>query len=189
MYPECAKKTLVPGRLVQKISMPQCDFILLDSLVGEDGDKKVHVGGALDAAQAEWLEAELAKGSRPTIVCSHHECKELRLNSGKTLAEVLPYMPHVRGYINGHIHRWYTEWRRRFDGDPRFMRVLSLPATGNWGDLGYSLMRFTPEKTAEVRLRQDDYCYPKPVDAAKRPRSWDLAVADNRGQMCTFDLS
>ena len=189
VHPECAQKTLVPGRLVQKISTSQCDFILLDSLVGEDGDNKIVVRGALDKAQAEWLEETLAQGSRPTIVCAHHECKELKLNNGKTLAEVLPYMPHVRGYINGHIHRWYTEWRRRFDGDPRFMRVLSLPATGNWGDLGYCLMRFTPEKTAEVRLFQDDYCYPRNVDASRRPRAWDILVSDNRGLVCSFDLA
>lgn len=188
VHPECAAKTKVLGRLVQVVETPLCDFILLDSLIGEDGDNKIVVRGALDHAQAEWLAAELANRTRPTIVCAHHVCEELKLNNGKSLSATLPYMPHVRGYINGHIHRWYSEWKRRFDGDPRFMRMLSLPATGNWGDLGYCLMRFTEQKTAEVRLFQDDYCYPRPVPAEKRPRSWDMLVSDNRGCICTFDL-
>ena len=64
----------------------------------------------------------------------------------------------------------------------------TVAVSGNWGDLGYCLMRFTPEKTAEVRLFQNDYCYPKPVSAEKRPRAWDMIVSDNRNLVCTFDL-
>ena len=189
VHPECAAKTQVPGRLVQVLETPRCDFILLDSLIGEDGDSRIVVRGELDHAQAEWLEARLASTDKSTIVCAHHACGELKLNSGKTLEQALPTIPHVRGYIYGHVHRWSTEWKRRFDGDPRFMRALSLPATGNWGDLGYCLLRLTPEETAEVRLFQNDYCYPKPLPAAKRPRSWDMVVADNRNLSCTFDLA
>jgi hypothetical protein len=165
-----------------------CDFILLDSLIGEDGDEKIVVRGALDPVQTEWLEATVSKGDKPAIVCAHHDCEELLNGKGKPLEEFLPYIPRVRGFIHGHIHRWNHEWQRRFDGDGRFMRRLSLPATGNWGDLGYCLMRFTPEKTAEVRLFQNDYCYPKPVPAEKRPRAWDMIVSDNRNLVCTFDL-
>ena len=188
VHPECAAKTQIPGRLVQVVETPMCDFILLDSLIGEDGDEKIVVRGALDQAQAEWLEAEVAKGDKPAIVCAHHTCGELKNAKGKPLGSFLPYFPRVRGFIHGHIHRWDKEWQRRFDGDGRLMRRLSLPATGNWGDLGYCLMRFTPEKTAEVRLFQNDYCYPKPVPAEKRPRAWDMIVSDNRNLVCTFDL-
>ena len=188
VHPECAAKTQIPGRLVQVVETPMCDFILLDSLIGEDGDEKIVVRGALDQAQAEWLEVEIAKGDKPAIVCAHHACDELKTAKGKSLHKFLPYIPRVRGFIHGHIHRWDKEWCRRFDGDGRFMRRLSLPATGNWGDLGYCLMRFTQEKTAEVRLFQNDYCYPKPVPAEKRPRAWDMIVSDNRNLVCTFDL-
>jgi len=189
VHPECAAKSRVPKRLVQVVETPRCDFVLLDSLIGEDGDSKIVVRGALDPAQAEWLESIVnAKGEKPLIVCAHHSCEELKMNSGKLLIQTLPYIPRVRGYIHGHIHRWTHEWRRRFDGDPRFMRHLSLPATGNWGDLGYCLMRFTAENTAEVRLFQDDYCYPRPVAAEKRPKSWDMVVSDNRNLVCTFNL-
>jgi hypothetical protein len=187
-HSECAAKMQVPGRLVQVVETPMCDFILLDSLIGEDGDEKIVVRGALDQAQAEWLEVEIAKGDKPAIVCAHHTCEELKNAKGKRLDSFLPYFPRVRGFIHGHIHRWDKEWQRRFDGDGRLMRRLSLPATGNWGDLGYCLMRFTPEKTAEVRLFQNDYCYPKPVPAEKRPRAWDMIVSDNRNLVCTFDL-
>ena len=188
VHPECAAKSPLPGRLVQVVETPMCDFILLDSLIGEDGDDKIVVRGALDPVQTEWLEATVSKGDKPAIVCAHHDCEELLNSKGKPLEEFLPYIPRVRGFIHGHIHRWNHEWQRRFDGDGRFMRRLSLPATGNWGDLGYCLLRFTPEKTAEVRLFQNDYCYPKPVPAEKRPRSWDMIVFDNRNLVCTFDL-
>ena len=188
VHPECAAKSPLPGRLVQVVETPMCDFILLDSLIGEDGDDKIVVRGALDPVQTEWLEAIVSKGDKPAIVCAHHDCEELLNSKGKPLEEFLPYIPRVRGFIHGHIHRWNHEWQRRFDGDGRFMRRLSLPATGNWGDLGYCLLRFTPEKTAEVRLFQNDYCYPKPVPAEKRPRSWDMIVFDNRNLVCTFDL-
>ena len=188
VHPECAAKSPVLGRLVQVVETPMCDFILLDSLIGEDGDDKIVVRGALDPVQTEWLEATVSKGDKPAIVCAHHDCEELLNSKGKPLEEFLPYIPRVRGFIHGHIHRWNHEWQRRFDGDGRFMRRLSLPATGNWGDLGYCLLRFTPEKTAEVRLFQNDYCYPKPVPAEKRPRSWDMIVSDNRNLVCTFDL-
>jgi hypothetical protein len=188
VHPECAAKSPVPGRLVQIVETPACDFIILDSLIGEDGDKKIVVKGALDSVQAEWLEATVSKGDKPAIVCAHHACDELKTAKGKSLHKFLPYIPRVRGFIHGHIHRWYHEWLRRFDGDGRFMRRLSLPATGNWGDLGYCMLRFMPEKTAEVRLFQNDYCYPKPVSAEKRPRAWDMIVSDNRNLVCTFDL-
>lgn len=188
VHPECAAKSPVPGRLVQVVETPACDFIFLDSLIGEDGGKKIIVKGELDPVQAEWLEATVSKGDKPAIVCAHHACDELKTAKGKSLHKFLPYIPRVRGFIHGHIHRWYHEWQRRFDGDGRFMRRLSLPATGNWGDLGYCMLRFTPEKTAEVRLFQNDYCYPKPVSAEKRPRSWDMIVSDNRNLVCTFDL-
>ena len=188
VHPECAVKSPVPNRLVQVVETPQCDFVMLDSLIGEDGDDKIVVRGALDHVQAEWLEAELAKRTKPVIICAHHSCDELQLNSGKSLSRVLPYMPQVRGYIYGHVHRWSVEWKRRFDGDGRFMRALSLPATGNWGDLGYCLMRFTDRQMAEVRLFQDDYCYPRPAEPGKRPRCWDMVVSDNRDSCCTFDL-
>lgn len=187
--PDCAGKTQIPNRLVQIVETPACDFILLDSLIGEDGDPKIVVRGALDAPQAEWLESVVKKGDKPAIVCAHHSCRELKINSGKRLSDFLPYIPRVRGFIHGHLHTWDNEWHRRFDGDGRFMRRLSLPATGNWGDLGYCMLRFTPEKTAEVRLFQNDYCYPKPVPAEKRPRCWDMIVSDNRNVMCTFDLA
>ena len=49
VHPECAAKSQVPKRLVT----PRCDFILLDSLIGEDGDSRIVVRGALDPAQAE----------------------------------------------------------------------------------------------------------------------------------------
>jgi hypothetical protein len=188
IHPEARIESPVPGKLVQTVETPGCDFILLDSLIGEDGDDKIVVRGELDKAQAEWLEATVSQGDKPAIVCAHHTCRELKGTSGKPLDEILPYYPRVRGFIHGHIHRWECEWQRRFDGDPRFMRKLSLPATGNWGDLGFCLMRMTPGKTAEVRLHQDDYCYPKPLPKAKRPRSWDMVVADNRNLLCSFDL-
>jgi hypothetical protein len=188
VHPECAAKSPVPGRLVQVVETPACDFIILDSLIGEDGDEKIVVRGALDPVQAEWLEATVSKGDKPAIVCAHHACDELKTAKGKSLHKFLPYIPRVRGFIHGHIHRWYHEWQRRFDGDGRFMRRLSLPATGNWGDLGYCMLQFTPEKTAEVRLFQNDYCYPKPVSAEKRPRAWDMIVSDNHNLVCTFDL-
>jgi len=188
VHPEAAALSPISGKLMQKISLPACDFLFLDSLIGPDGSDKIVVAGAIDAEQGEWLLRETAgETGKSVIVCAHHSPEELKLPDKTSLAEQLPRQPRVRGYIYGHVHRWAHTWHRRFDGDPRFMRGLSLPATGNWGDLGYALLRFDGTK-AEVRLFQDDYCYPRPVAPEKRPASWDLVVADNRQVVCTFDL-
>lgn len=188
VHPECAAKSPVKGRLVQKIEMPACDFLFLDSLIGEDGSPKIVVDGAIDAEQSAWLEGEVAGMGKPIVVCAHHAPEELRFASGGTLESRLPHFPRVRGYIYGHVHRWSSKWCRRFDGNPQFMRSLSLPATGNWGDLGYALLRFEGKK-ARIHLFQDEYCYPKNIENGAPPSEWASIVEDNRNAVCTINLN
>ena len=188
VHPECAAKSPIKGRLVRKIELPACDFLFLDSLIGEDGSPKIVVAGAIDAEQSAWLEREVSGVGKPVIVCAHHAPHELKFANGDTLERRLPYFPRVRGYIHGHVHRWSSKWCRRADENPRFMRVMSLPATGNWGDLGYALMRIEGMKV-RVRLFQDDYRHSKPLKGGVPPPEWTSVVEDNRNAVCTFDLA
>ena len=71
--------------------------------------------GALDDGRLEWLEAQLAADTTPTIVAMHHPPIVIGLpildaigiaEPGRTaLRELLARSPHVRRVVAGHVHR------------------------------------------------------------------------------------
>jgi len=190
VYPEYAKTTKVPGRIVSVVDAGKVDFLLLDGLQGTDDRPQNEMGpggGKLDPAQQEWLRAELPKWKKPVFVCSHFPLKEL--NVGKqSLTHLLYATSQVAGYIHGHDHRWYklhpiVGWQ-----NSRLVRSLCLPSTGHWGDIGYTTFK-TSKTEAVATLRQFEYFFPSPK--AQRPEDqelWNRITAENQHQTCTFML-
>ena len=188
-WPEYAKSSPVPGRIVSVIPFPQADLILLDALKGADdrGERDMGpVDGTIDPAQLEWFEKWIAQAKRPFFIGTH-QCSDLRLE-GKSLAQRTLASPFAAGWIHGHDHQWVQEFRIESWRSTRTLPVLTLPSTGHWGDIGYVLFRTSPGQ-AVAELVQNDFYFPKPVDdLAKRPAAWDLRVADNRGRKMHFKL-
>ena len=105
VFPDYKKRCLVPGRIVSKVSTPNADLILLDTLKSREGEdwaeptnKGSHVEGAIDATQRNWLRETLAAATRPTFVGAHHDAREVGI-----VKEIVT-TPTVFGYIFGHEH-------------------------------------------------------------------------------------
>ena len=139
------KNTLVPGRLVTIVKTPRSDFILLDSL--KDGK----VSGEINTAQRSWLKSHLAKRTKPAFICAHHSLYDTKL---LTLMEQYPC---VAGYFHGHLHNW------RSTQSKKGLSIISAPSTGQWGDIGYVVVKQTVDK-AIVELTMMDYYYPAPKE-------------------------
>ena len=82
--------------------------VLLDSVV--EGEEHTH-GGALSAAQLDWLKARLAEHPGPVNVILHHHANPLhtlvdriRLAEPEAFAEVLKTHGDIRQVIAGHVH-------------------------------------------------------------------------------------
>ena len=196
VYPDYAKRTKVPGRIVSVASGADVDILMLDGLQGTDDRKPNDMGpvsGRLDEAQCEWLKAELPKWPRKVIVGSHFPLKELSVEPYKSLAAFLnAECPNVKGYIHGHDHRWYNKWSAMGWSSRKMIRSACLPSTGHWGDIGYTTFR-TDAKKAELTLVSKDFYFPKPLNAAKgekRPPEWDMILAEHRrSPTVTFPLA
>ena len=160
-FPEAAAQTVVPGRLVTVVSLAHCDFIMLDSLKGDnDGKANGPVEGELNAAEGEWLKANLPGWKRPVLLGAHHPIKELSVD-GASLCDFLGGCPNFVGWIHGHSHRWETSWSTDWKVKRRPVPLLTLPSNGLWGDIGYALFRTDP-KEAVAELVQKDYWNPVP---------------------------
>ncbi len=176
LYPDYAKTTKVPGRIVSTVTTPHADLILLDSC--QEGP----VEGKLNDEQKEWLSSTLKNYAKPVFVGSHHPLNELGI------AKDLVSSPMVAGYIHGHNHRWLKTWRKRNWRDTFTLRQLCLPSTGHWGDIGYTLFRIQPDR-AIAELCQHDFFFPKPASRPEEaPPEWAIYVEENKGQQCTFLL-
>lgn len=174
IYPDYAKTTKVPGRIVSIVSTQHADFILLDSL------REGLVEGKLNDDQQEWLSSTLKNYTKPVFIGSHHPLHELGI------AENLFSSPMVAGYIHGHNHRWLKTWKTRNWSDAYTLRQLCLPSTGHWGDIGYTLFRVQSDR-AVAELRQHDFFFPKPTSRPEEaPPEWAIYVEENKGQQCTF---
>ena len=188
VYPEYARRTKVPGRIVSVVDIGPADILMLDSLAGSDdrgNNSSGPVPGTLDAAQQEWLLAELPKWKRPVFVCAHHPVFELTAG-GKPLSELFFNSPAFAGYINGHNHRWYAEWSLRNYSQRKLLCYLGLPSTGHWGDIGYTLFRTTPSD-AVANLVQHDFFFPNPLkEGEPRPEMWNAIMEKNRGAHYRF---
>ena len=186
LWPEYAKSSPVPGRIVSVIPLQHADLVLLDALKGSDdrGERDMGpVDGTIDPAQLEWFESWVAQAKRPFFIGTH-QCSDLRLE-GKSLAQRTLKSPFAAGWIHGHDHRWAQDFRIESWRSTRTLPILTLPSTGHWGDIGYVRFRTSPGQ-ALAELVQYDFYFPKPVEASKRPASWDLWVADNRDKKMHF---
>lgn len=185
-YPEYAKTSPVPGRIVSIIDLGQSDLILLDTLKesGENEGDKNAVEGCLDDAQWNWLLTESQRRKRPFFVGSHHDPKDL---GGRKMQWRMSTAKNFVGYIHGHHHKWMSDWFACDWQNTHVYRVAGLPSTGWWGDIGYAEFRTYPDR-AELSLSKDnDFFFPKPLPAnEKRPANWEMIRSAHHGQSVIF---
>ena len=182
-FPEAAAQTVVPGRLVTVTHLPHCDFIMLDSLKGDnDGKDRGPVEGELNQAECDWLKANLPTWRRPVFLGAHHSIRELLV--GKTsLVEFLGACPSFAGWIHGHDHQWLPRWATAWNTKRRTIRLLTLPSNGLWGDIGYTIFRMDA-KGAVATLVSKDFWNPvpgRPSDAVR-----ESILCSRANQSCTF---
>ena len=188
VFPEAAKGSPVPGRIVSCVSLGHCDLVLLDSLKAADGAERGPTEGELNDAQQEWLAADLPTRTRPTVVAAHHPARELRVK-GRKMGSVLQDAPKAVGWINGHEHFWMKEplggyfWEA---SNQDTLRGLYLPSAGLWGDIGYVEFRTGPT-AAVAKLVQVDYWFHDHLhEGEEKPETWKTIIAENDGDVCRF---
>lgn len=186
-WPEYADRTLVPGRITTRVNLGHCDLILLDTLWEDhlDETRMCKVSGEIDGTQFDWLKAEIANLTRPTFVAAHHPADEMEKGDGAAFIDLMMSSPAVVGYLHGHKHVWSPKLMRRTGckwGDSRFKRVLGLPSTGHWGDIGHVVFRTFPG-AARADLVENDHFFPNP-DA----KTWidEEMIRERQGLSCTF---
>ena len=195
-WPEYADRTLVPGKIVSKVRGLHFDYIMLDTLDQPVATDRWITPGVLDDNQRDWLRAECAAATRPLIVMAHHPAIELgvpgksgpksALDFGEVILGKKSAPTKCCGFIHGHDHYWYVTRSLKPWYESRVGRTASLPSTGHWGDIGYALLRESPDR-AVVSLVQYDYFSPQPLNADEKPRSdWKAVVEDNANASCTF---
>lgn len=155
VWPEYAKTSPVPGRIVSKLELPHVDLLMLDTLNALEVEKfKKSRPGEMDGAQREWLAMTLKASTKPVLTCAHHKPGEGKV----ALAELLMKSGSCRGHIHGHWHKWardffYTGW------NPQHVKpYVGLPSTGHWGDIGYATMRTFPDRV-EITNHQCDFFF------------------------------
>ena len=186
-FPDYRARMLMGDRVVSKVSTPNADLILLDSLKTRPGmewaeaDGKGNPGeGEVSAAQRELLREMLAGTTRPTFVGAHHSAEECGIRKEIVMSGS------VFGYIYGHLH----EWRTRYLHDGTFansqtVQTATLPSAGYYGDLGYATFRTFPDR-AVLSLRQDDFFFNRQWPGKPRPKNWAERVKMNAGASVTF---
>jgi hypothetical protein len=163
VFPErSSERALVAGRLVTVVNTAHADFILLDSCL--EGP----VNGGLDDAQRVWLQETLARAAKPVFVGAHHPITETGV------AGLMASNAVCAAYIYGHKHMGKQQ---REAG----VETLCLPSTGHWGDIGYVLVKLSPEG-AVFTLHQRDYYAPRPaVKPEDAKPEWKQRVKKNDG--------
>ena len=186
VFPAYKARCLVPGRIVSKVSTPNADLILLDTLKSYKGEdwaeptnKGSHVNGMIDAAQREWLNETLAAAKRPTFVGAHHDAREVGI-----VKEIVT-SPTVYGYIFGHEHVWDENFLHYGYSDSRTVQTATLPSGGFWGDIGYALFKTFADR-AELTVRQVDFWFNRRWQGKPRPKNWDERVRMHDGHTVTF---
>ncbi|MBR4901345.1 MAG: metallophosphoesterase [Victivallales bacterium] len=147
VFPE-RKSNLVADRLVTVVKTPRSDFVLLDSL--KDGK----ISGTLDEKQRTWLKSFLSKQKKSTFICAHHSIYDTKL---QTLLEKTPC---VAGYFHGHLHSWVETQTKKG------LNCISIPSTGQWGDIGYAVLTQN-NLHAKMVSTIVDYYYPMPKEPPK----------------------
>ena len=180
-WPESAASSLVPGRFVHVVPVGGVDLVLMDSLWESPGVGTFNeVDGKVDGGQLEWLAEWGAKATRPFVVCTHHDGRQM-----KSFAKAaMKSSPKMCGYLHGHRHCWMPDVLHVWGSAARAVRSVGLPSTGAWGDIGFALFRAYSDR-AELTLVERDFYFPKPAPAAANP-SWKAVLAENRNARVTF---
>ena len=195
-WPEYAKTSPVPGRIVSVVPLKHADLVMLDTLKGEVGGTEEIAGpGSADLgdAQQEWLEDWVSKAKRPFFLASHHPEYEPSncqlLVKGKRIDKFMWKYPLAAGYIHGHNHKWRTDLSVVHYSPNGQFPILGLPSAGYWGDIGYVLFRTSP-KGARATLRQTEYFFARwtgdVTNPATHPAMWKERARQNDGQTCLF---
>lgn len=186
VFPEYKSRLLVPGRIVSKVSTPNADLILLDTLKSREGEewaeptgKGSHVEGTMDKAQRAWLREALAAATRPTFVGAHHDAREVKI------VPELVGAPTVYGYIFGHNHVVADTFLHDGYANSQTVQTATLPSGGFWGDIGYALFRTYADR-AELTFRQTDFYFNRRWPDRPRPKNWKERVRMHDGRKVTF---
>ena len=185
-WPEYKERLLVTDRIVSKVSTPNADLILLDTLKCREGkdwaepkDGESFVEGAMDDAQREWLRGALAATVRPTFLCAHHRAQEVGIVSEVVTA------PTVFGYIFGHEHAIAEGFLHDGYSNSQTVQTATLPSGGYWGDIGYALLRTFPDR-AELAFRQTDFYFNRRWAERPRQKNWLARVNAHDGRQVVF---
>ena len=186
VFPGYKSRLLVPERIVSKVSTPNADLIMLDTLKSREGEdwaeptsKGSYVDGTIDPVQRAWLNDTLAAAKRPTFVCAHHHAREVGI------AKEIVTSPTVYGYIFGHEHVFAEDFLHYGYSDSRTVQTVTLPSGGFWGDIGYALFR-TFKDRAELAVRQTDFYFNRRWEGKPRPKNWDARVRAHDGLTVTL---
>ena len=187
VFPEYRGRMLLRDRIVSKVSTPNADLLMIDTLKARPGQEWGGVlpsgnftEGAVDENQREWLRDTLASATRPTFVGGHHCAEECGIRS-----EIVS-TPAVFGYIFGHRHQWETRFLH--DGTNRnsqTVQTATLPSSGYYGDVGYATFRTLPDR-AELVLHQDRFFFNRMWNVAVHPKNWGERVRRNNGAKVVF---
>ncbi|MBR5703816.1 MAG: metallophosphoesterase [Bacteroidales bacterium] len=183
-FPEKAAASELAHRFVYTVTTPRADFLLLDSLIESEDQEAWITPGEIDDAQKEWLAEKLkAYTDKPVFVMAHHPMGEVKLQ------KILYECPSCCGYIYGHEHMWITDWAHNRYKGLYILRTLSVPSTGHWGDIGYTLLQLEEDK-AIATYCQWGFFFPRPLkDGETRPALWDEIERDHRNAICVFPYS
>lgn len=186
VFPEYKSRLLLPDRIVSKLSTPNADLLLLDTLKSQPGqewaeptEKGNFVGGTIDAAQRTWLADTLVAATRPTFVGAHHPAGE------PGIVKEIVNAPTVFGYIFGHNHVVAEGFLHDGWSNSQTVQTATLPSGGYWGDIGYALFR-TFEDRAELTFRQTDFYFNRRWQDRPRPKNWRERVRMHDGRTVTF---
>ena len=186
VFPDYKTRLLLPERIVSKVSTPNADIILLDTLKSRPGrewaepDKDGNlVEGTMDGAQREWLRDALAAATRPTFIGAHHRAQE------PGIVKEVVNASNVYGYIFGHEHVVAEGFLHDGYVNSRTVQTATLPSGGYWGDIGYALFR-TFEDRAELTFRQTDFYFNRLWQDRPRPKNWRERVRMHDGRTMTF---
>lgn len=179
VFDRYAQSTPVAGRAVSVVSMPNFDFIMLDSLAelpNLEPRQGTTVNGEMSAEQIEWLKDYLSRSTRPVILGAHHPLNEMR-----NLDSLITESPAVVGYIYGHVHIWNKSVRiQRSRAPQRMVPTIALPATF-YGDIGFAVMR-TSSKGAKITYTSKGFWWPQPAD--NPPVEWLQRQKDLANEEC-----
>ena len=184
-WPECEKRSPVPGRCVSVVDLGSADLVLLDALKGADDRPLKDMGpveGTLDPAQLKWFEDFVAGAKRPFFVGSH-QFHDLYIEKPSPIRRAAKSR-FFAGWIYGHDHVWKPDFHPNgWAADAVVSPSLCLPSSGLWGDIGYVVFR-TYADGAEAELKIQDFYFPTP--RAQRPGFWDVHLGDRRGSRMRF---